>query len=64
MSEDLKKQEKEWNQAWEKEFNALCEAFVKKNIGHQDGVKADPPVCYKTGDNRPWCLYCLYRSTC
>jgi hypothetical protein len=64
MDPDLKKAEKEWNEKWNKEFSKLCDTFLKKNIGHQDSLKGVPPVCYGTGDGRPWCLNCQYKKTC
>ena len=57
---EMDKQELE--KIWNEMLKATFDQFITKNIGMIE--EGEPPACYKSGDNNPWCIICGYQPTC
>jgi hypothetical protein len=47
---------------WNEMLKDTFDRFIRENVGYKEG--GPYPACYGTGDNKPQCTICSYKSSC
>lgn len=50
--------DKKWNEIIQEVFDK----FIQENVGYEGD--SGQPVCFGTGNDRPYCVFCDYRKSC
>lgn len=62
MSKSTKAELKKLDEKWDKTMDNIFKKFIKKNVGYSKDL--NKPVCFGTGDDRPYCPYCYLKNEC